>query len=115
MSELKPCPFCGGEVEIIATGLYHWKYAIRHKSKTECILDANAFALPYEKDDATRMWNTRVERKDEPQADVSDIYVGKNLRRRKGASDDQFYNRNCMFTHRSDSYIRDVKGADDEN
>lgn len=63
MSELKPCPFCGDEVEIIATGLYHWKYAIRHKSKTECILDANAFALPYEEEDATRMWNTRADGK----------------------------------------------------
>lgn len=61
MSELKRCPFCGDEVEIVPTGLYHWKYAIRHKSKTECILDANAFALPYEKAEAVRMWNTRAE------------------------------------------------------
>ena len=66
MSDLKRCPFCGDEVEIIATGLYHWKYAIHHKSKTECILDANAFALPYEEEDAVRMWNTRADRKTEP-------------------------------------------------
>ena len=65
MSELKRCPFCGDEVEIIATGLYHWKYAIHHKSNTECILDANAFALPYEEEDAIRMWNTRADRKTE--------------------------------------------------
>ena len=66
MSQMKRCPFCGDEVEIVPTGLYHWKYAIRHKNKTECILDANAFALPYEKDDAIRMWNTRADRKTEP-------------------------------------------------
>ena len=65
MSKLKRCPFCGDEVEIFATGLYHWKYAIHHKSKTECILDANAFALPYEEEDAVRMWNTRADRKTE--------------------------------------------------
>lgn len=65
MSELKRCPFCGDEVEIVPTGLYHWKYAIHHKSKTECILDANAFTLPYEEEDAVRMWNTRADRKTE--------------------------------------------------
>ena len=65
MNELKRCPFCGDEVEIVPTGLYHWKYAIRHKNKTECILDANAFALPYEEEDAVRMWNTRADRKTE--------------------------------------------------
>ena len=71
MSELKRCPFCGDEVEIVPTGLYHWKYAIHHKSKTECILDANAFALPYEERDAVRMWNTRADRKTEPQTDCN--------------------------------------------
>ena len=65
MNELKRCPFCGDEVEIVPTDLYHWKYAIHHKSKTECILDANAFALPYEKEDAVRMWNIRADRKTE--------------------------------------------------
>lgn len=72
MIELKRCPFCGDEVEIVPTGLYHWKYAIHHKSKTECVLDANAFALPYEEDDAVRMWNTRADRKTEPQTDCAD-------------------------------------------
>ena len=71
MSELKRCPFCGDEVEIVPTGLYHWKYAIHHKSKTECILDANAFALPYEERDAVRMWNTRADRQTEPQTDCN--------------------------------------------
>ena len=62
MSEkLKPCPFCGDEVEIFETGLYHWNYAIRHKSKEECVLDAIAFVLPFEKDKAMRMWNERAE------------------------------------------------------
>ena len=66
MDELKRCPFCGDEVEIVPTGLYHWKYAICHKSKTECILDVKAFAIPYEEEDAVRMWNTRADRKTEP-------------------------------------------------
>ena len=65
MSDLKRCPFCGDEVEIIATGLCHWKYAIRHKSKVECVLDADAFVLPYEKEEAVRMWNIRADRKTE--------------------------------------------------
>ena len=33
MSRLKRCPFCGDEVEILPTGLYHWKYAIHHKTE----------------------------------------------------------------------------------
>ena len=66
MSKLKRCPFCGDEVEIVPTGLYYWKYAIHHKGKTECILDANAFALPYEEAEAVRMWNTRSDRNTEP-------------------------------------------------
>ena len=32
----------------------------------------------------------------------------------KGADDERFHNRTFMFGHRNDSYIRDVKGADDE-
>ena len=61
MSELKPCPFCGDEVEIFPTGLYHWRYAIHHKTKTECVLDAQSFVLPYEKDVAIEMWNRRAD------------------------------------------------------
>ena len=61
MSELKPCPFCGDEVEILPTGLYHWRYAIHHKTETECVLDAQAFALPYEEDVAIEMWNRRAD------------------------------------------------------
>ena len=70
MRELKRCPFCGDEVEVVATGLYHWKYAIHHKNKTECILDANAFALPYEEEDAVRMWNTRADHKTESNSEI---------------------------------------------
>ena len=61
MSRLKRCPFCGDEVEILPTGLYHWKYAIHHKTETECVLDAQAFALPYEEDVAIEMWNRRAD------------------------------------------------------
>ena len=61
MSKLKRCPFCGDEVEILPTGLYHWKYAIHHKTETECVLDARAFAVPYEEDVAIEMWNRRAD------------------------------------------------------
>ena len=61
MSKLKPCPFCGNEVEIRRTGLYHWRYAIHHKTETECVLDTQAFVLPYEKDVAIEMWNRRAD------------------------------------------------------
>ena len=58
---IKPCPFCGDEVGIRRTGLYHWRYAIYHKTETECVLDAQAFLLPYEKDVAIEMWNRRAD------------------------------------------------------
>ena len=61
MSRLKRCPFCGDEVEILPTGLYHWRYAIHHKTERECVLDAQAFALPYEEDMAIQMWNRRAD------------------------------------------------------
>lgn len=61
MSELKRCPFCGDEVEIFRTGLYHWRYAIHHKTKTECLLDVQALVVPYEKDVAIEMWNRRAD------------------------------------------------------
>lgn len=73
MIELKRCPFCGDEVEIVPTGLFYWKYAIHHKSKTECIINPYAFSLPYEKEDGVRMWNTRADRKTEPQTDIHDL------------------------------------------
>lgn len=61
MHKLKNCPFCGDEVELVSTGLSYWKYAVHHRNNAKCVLDAKAFVLPYEKEDAIRMWNTRAE------------------------------------------------------
>ena len=61
MIELKPCPFCGDEVELLPTGLRHWRYAIRHKTKDECVLEAQSVVIPYEKDVAIEMWNRRAD------------------------------------------------------
>ena len=61
MDELKPCPFCGGEVEIIDTGLNFWKYAIRHKNIcVKCILDTRGFSTEKTKQEVIEAWNRRV-------------------------------------------------------
>ena len=64
MSELKRCPFCGGEVELFPTGLIHWRFGIRHKTKTECIAGAAGFVLHYDKKTAIDLWNRRADDED---------------------------------------------------
>ena len=55
MSELKPCPFCGGEAEIYRHALVSW---VRCK---ECGVDTPA-ALPQDEQLDIDFWNTRAER-----------------------------------------------------
>ena len=55
MTELKPCPFCGGEAEIYRHALVSW---VRCK---ECGVDTPA-ALPQDEQLAIDFWNTRAER-----------------------------------------------------
>ena len=60
MTELKPCPFCGGEVLIYGSGKYvYWKH--KEKSGIDCILitpeiihGAKSLAEGYKK------WNRRA-------------------------------------------------------
>ena len=78
MSELKRCPFCGDEVEIRRTGLYHWRYAIYHRTKTECILDTTGMVVPHEHDEAIRLWNKRSA--DRPQGEWIKFGLGRGTR-----------------------------------
>lgn len=55
MSELLPCPFCGGEAEICRHALVSW---VRCK---KCGVDTPA-ALPQDEQLAIDFWNTRAER-----------------------------------------------------
>lgn len=52
MTELKPCPFCGGEAELYSGGI---KYVLCK----ECLATSNDFKTEAE---AIKAWNTRHER-----------------------------------------------------
>ncbi len=60
MSELKPCPFCGGEAEIVhkPSGFddldFYWV-----KCKDECVTICNPETS---EEEAIEVWNTRYER-----------------------------------------------------
>ena len=56
--ELKPCPFCGGEAELVDTG--YWSSVICKQCRTT----SNAFvhsAKYCSADKATEAWNRRVD------------------------------------------------------
>lgn len=55
MAELKPCPFCGGEAEIISG--FGGKYTVQCE-KGGCM--ANIMWCP-DKDSAIKAWNRRAE------------------------------------------------------
>lgn len=57
MTELKPCPFCGGEAEVMET----WAYgcAEKHIQCKKCAIRTQS--VPFrQKGVATRAWNRRV-------------------------------------------------------
>ncbi len=63
MSELKPCPFCGGEAEIVVLDRWwgddlrdFYKVACKNK-KCNVIVET---IIEYEKKDAIEAWNRRV-------------------------------------------------------
>ena len=60
MTELKLCPFCGGEVKLIATGLLFYNYLIEHKVKNDkCMFfDGKCFHAETETE-AIKRWNKR--------------------------------------------------------
>jgi len=57
MSELKPCPFCGGEAKTIknAVGTLFWVYCWK------CGARSDSYTIEYEQK-AIDAWNTRAER-----------------------------------------------------
>ena len=57
MEELKPCPFCGGEAEIIIRGTYNNPMHIGCKSCHAKIVNGDIYGLTKPKDYG---WNQRV-------------------------------------------------------
>lgn len=54
MMKLKPCPFCGGEAELVNGWVLQW---VRCKN---CTAQIAPFKEPYD-ENAIEMWNCRVE------------------------------------------------------
>ena len=57
MSELKPCPFCGGEVEIMKARVLNEADWIRHIGKPGCTMSFDNFP---DEGDVADLWNTRT-------------------------------------------------------
>ena len=55
MTELKPCPFCGGEADIVV-------YGATGEHTIECLTCGAEGATEYDKAEAIEAWNTRAER-----------------------------------------------------
>lgn len=55
--ELKPCPFCGGRVEVRGSRTILDMFEIKCCSFEKCIIDRSAPF--YEKDILIKTWNTR--------------------------------------------------------
>lgn len=68
MAELKPCPFCGGEVELFDNSrdfsADRKRYFIRCKNKKGCMM-IMAFEVNIDKNQTIKQWNKRAERKEE--------------------------------------------------
>lgn len=61
MGELKPCPFCGGEGEVVATKAFEWcdnVYIVRCASD---YCKVNPSVTSIEKKEAIEAWNRRVD------------------------------------------------------
>lgn len=58
MQELKPCPFCGGEVEIVCIGGgWFWRHK-NNPSDTDCVITHSKKYKTYE--EAKEHWNRRA-------------------------------------------------------
>jgi hypothetical protein len=63
-SALKPCPFCGGEVEMHYTGSSDWEVVCRGGCEVETMFWVHAPTYGYgkgEQEEAIRRWNRRAE------------------------------------------------------
>ena len=64
MTELKPCPFCGGAVTMVLNGAEH-SYFVYHKGFEPCLIN-EPFEIPMNAVvkniiDAERVWNRRAD------------------------------------------------------
>lgn len=63
MSELLPCPFCGGKADVMLTqGRYGQSYNIHHESIGKCPAAYVGMMNFAAKAEAVESWNTRYER-----------------------------------------------------
>ena len=64
MTELKPCPFCGGPVKLFIAihGIRGGPdyYAIIHPHNTECIIDGAETSAYSNKEELIEDWNRRM-------------------------------------------------------
>ena len=56
MSRLKPCPFCGEKLEIIANGQYY-SHKREENSEKQCF--GAVWVFPIDDEEMIRRWNTR--------------------------------------------------------
>lgn len=61
MSELKPCPFCGGESEVVELESVYLYGFVARCANEDCIIVAETDMCPTEAE-AVEAWNTRAER-----------------------------------------------------
>lgn len=58
MSELKPCPFCGGEAEVYLAARYEDKDYYHVRCTNDCVYTKKA---RHNENEAIEAWNTRYE------------------------------------------------------
>lgn len=58
MSELQPCPFCGGEAEVYLAARYEDKDYYHVKCTNDCVYTKKA---KHNENEAIEAWNTRYE------------------------------------------------------
>ena len=73
MTDLKPCPFCGGKIIKLTSPLKNTQMFVCHK----CGADVCFYGAEYEPK-ASKAWNGRAEAvKEQPTADVAEVRHGK--------------------------------------
>lgn len=64
MSELKPCPFCGGDAKVVGCG--------NGMRAFECLRCGASTACTFKTDGSMRLWNARAERTCEVEGSYTD-------------------------------------------
>lgn len=78
MSELKRCPFCGGEGEVVGGNPYHWVFCKNCDAETKQSATIEG---------AIRIWNTR-----KPMEKILERLEGKSFRTESTFDDDGYCN-----------------------